>query len=138
MGHYRLYGKTLALYQYCADYHSGQSSKGYALLCSLQIRLIRANIDTRKFDVRKRMHKPTYKRLENPVSGCVFNRSKPVDRNPFARYLPDAIPSHRAETPSNPFLTPANAMLRFSAQHAQNAFTMLHLLSTTVKSRQVI
>lgn len=60
----RKYAKTLALYQYCQDYHSGQCSKGYALVCALTIRLIKARIDTRRFDVREQMHKSTYKRLE--------------------------------------------------------------------------
>lgn len=58
------FNRTFALYTVCMDYHSGQSSRGYRLMCLLHKRLLRAGIDTRFVNPRKLSHKPTYQHFE--------------------------------------------------------------------------
>ena len=54
--------KSAAILQACCDFHSGQRSRGYRILCYMQRRIRRAGLDNRT-DLRKIMHAATYKHI---------------------------------------------------------------------------
>ena len=66
------YANTFALYVFCSDYHVGQESREYRLLCKLQNRLRRAGFTSR--DITSQLQAncrktPLYRCLESAVIG---------------------------------------------------------------------